>query len=160
MGERLNANLETRLIEKKKADARAMTEAQKLEAVKIDGYAIKYMENPSEAIQLAAINECESAFMWIKTPTEAAQLRAVTRYAWNIEHIENPSEAMKLAAVKSSGYVISTIRNPSPELINVALREQSLINNKERYESWVDVFFKDNAILMKKWLRYGETMRA
>jgi hypothetical protein len=51
------------------------------------------------------------------------------------------------------------IENPPPHLIKIALTQTNLINWPARYEEMVNKLFRNNTLLMKKWLRYGETMR-
>ena len=65
-------------------------EANQLEAVKYDGYTIKYIHNPSEQVQLAAVKH--------------------DGYA--IQYIHNPSEQVMLAAVKQNGNALQYFHNP------------------------------------------------
>ena len=78
---------------------------------------IKYINNPSEAVQLAAVKEkgydtCY-ALEHIKNPSEAVQLAAVKEYGDAIKFIKNPSEAVQLAAVKEDSRAFQYINNPS-----------------------------------------------
>jgi hypothetical protein len=41
------------------------------------GYSIKYMKNPSERVQLAAVKQNAYAIEYIKNPSERVQLAAV-----------------------------------------------------------------------------------
>jgi len=66
-------------------------------------YAIHYIKNPSEEMQLAAVTQdgYANAIHYIKNPSEAVQLAAVTQNGGVIQYIKNPSEAIQLAAVKN-----------------------------------------------------------
>jgi hypothetical protein len=96
----------------------------------------------------------------IVNPSEAVQLAAVNSNAYSFKYIKNPSEAVQLAAVSKVGSTIRYCKNPSNLVLTTALKNQGFVNNEEKYESFIKKYFKDNAILMKKWLRYGETMRS
>jgi len=89
-------------------------EAQ-LEAVKQNGFAIKYIHNPSEEVQLKAVKECGGAIEYIHNPSEAVQLEAVKQDGYAIQYIHNPSEEVQLEAVKEYGLTIKYIHNPSEE---------------------------------------------
>jgi hypothetical protein len=135
-------------------------EEQQLEAVKRDGYLIRHIKNPSEAVQLAAIAENDWAIQFIMNPSEIVQLAAVTQNGYAIQHIENPSEAVQLAAVTKFVDAIEYIENPTQLVIKTILTNPIVIyDNQKYYERLVKEIFKDNTLLMKKWLRYGETMR-
>ena len=62
------------------------------------GCAIKYITNPSEAIQLAAVTHDGHAIQLITNPSEAVQLAAVAQNGYVIQYIDNPSDAIQLAA--------------------------------------------------------------
>ncbi len=89
------------------------SEEVQLAAIKRNVYSIEYINNPSEAIQLAAVKAKGGAIEYIKNPSEAIQLEAVKRDLYAISYIKNPSEAVQLAAVKNSEYAIEYIKNPS-----------------------------------------------
>jgi len=75
--------------------------------------AIQYVENPSEAVQLAAVKEYPNAIRRIKNPTEAVQIAAVRANGDLIQIIDNPSEAVQIAAILQDGDAIRYIENPS-----------------------------------------------
>jgi hypothetical protein len=77
-----------------------------LEAVKQNGMAIKYIKNPSEALQLEAVKS--------GTIYDDNEYRD---YIHPILFIENPSEAVKLEAVKNDERVIKFIKSPSNDVI-------------------------------------------
>ncbi len=114
-----------------------MTEEEQLSYVSRCGGFIRFIENPSEAVQLAAVNKDGSA----------------------IQDIENPHESVQMMAIQKGAWVICSIDCPSPKAIKTALTTQSFINNSYDYDRTVKKIFADNALLMKKWLRYSESMR-
>lgn len=77
-------------------------ERVQLEAVKRDGWVIKYIESPSEAVKLEAVKQD----------------------GWAIQYIVNPSEEVKLMAVKQDGEAIKYIVNPSEEVQLMAKRNK------------------------------------
>ncbi len=70
------------------------------------------------------------------------------------------TEEEQLAAVKQDGRAIRYIDNPSMEVIKIALTNQTLIDDVYTYNNQVKRLFANNALLMNKWLRYGENMRS
>jgi hypothetical protein len=74
--------------------------------------AIKYIKNPSEAVQMAAVNQNGHTIQYIKNPTEAVQMAAVNKNGLTIKHIPNPGEAVQMAAVNKNGLAIGYISNP------------------------------------------------
>jgi hypothetical protein len=74
--------------------------------------AIKYIKNPSEAVQMAAVNQNGHTIQYIKNPTEAVQMTAVNKNGLTIKHIPNPGEAVQMAAVNKNGLAIGYISNP------------------------------------------------
>ena len=101
---------------KEKADdsINSLSEKDQISMVQHKPSNIKYIKDPSEAVQLAAI-ECSwgDVIRYIKNPSEKAQLAAVEKNDWFIKYPKNPSEAVKLAAVKTTGDAIEYIENPS-----------------------------------------------
>ena len=102
-------------------------------AVKHEGLAIRYVQNPSDALQMIAVKQNGKAIRFIKNPSEEAQIAAVKQDGRTIEYIKNPSEAVKMAAVQENGYVIQYINNPSEEVKMAAVKRAGLairyINN-------------------------------
>ena len=50
-----------------------MTEQEQIETVSQNGYAIKYIDNPSEAVQFAAIEKNWRAIWYIENPSKAVK---------------------------------------------------------------------------------------
>ena len=89
------------------------TEAEQLAAVEQNGFAIQYIKNPSEQMQLAAVKQDGWAIRYINIPSEQVQLAAVRQNSWAIRYINSPSEQVQLAAVEHAGQAIQYIDNPS-----------------------------------------------
>lgn len=62
--------------------------------------AIKFIENPSEEMKLAAVKDNPFAIQFVANPTEEMKLIAVKGNPWAIRHIEDPNEEVQLEAVK------------------------------------------------------------
>ena len=103
-------------------DIRNPSNAVQLAAVQQDGYVIKHIMNPSEALQLAAVQQDGWAIQSIENPSEAVKLAAVQEDGYAIRHIKNPSEAVQLAAVQRHGCAIKYIENPSEAVQLAAVR--------------------------------------
>ncbi|WP_164703572.1 DUF4116 domain-containing protein, partial [Aliarcobacter skirrowii] len=54
-----------------------MAKENPLKAVRQNGYAIRYIKNPSEEVQLEAVKRNVNAIEYIKNPSEKVQLEAV-----------------------------------------------------------------------------------
>lgn len=92
------------------------SKAVQIAALKEDGSAIRFIENPSEELQLYAVKSIGGAVQHIENPTEKVQLIAVKNKGLNIKYIKNPSEKVQLAAVKNWGLSIEFIKNPSEDV--------------------------------------------
>jgi hypothetical protein len=93
------------------------------QGVEFDEYAIQYIENPSEKVQLEALKKSYYVLKFIKNPSEQVQLEAVKKNAYAIQYIENPSEQVQLKAVKQNGHVIQHIGNPSEQVQLKAVKQ-------------------------------------
>ncbi len=85
---------------------------------------IRSIRNPSEKIQLAAIEKDPYYIEDIKNPTEKVQIIAIERDPDNIEIIKNPSEKVQLVAVKNKGSSIQFIKNPSEKVQLAAIMQK------------------------------------
>jgi len=89
--------------------------------ISLDNF-IKYIENPSEDVQLASVQKSPTTIAYIKNPSEQVQLAAVQKYGRTIQIITlkgiEPSEKVQLAAVKQDDSSIEFISNPYPSVIN------------------------------------------
>jgi len=107
------------------------SEAVQLAAIRQDGYAIQFIEKPSEALQLAAVHQDGTAIQYIRKPSEAVKLAAVRQTAWAIEGVEDPSEAVQLAAVNSDWHVYSRIEYPTERVMAIVNRH---LNDYDYYD--------------------------
>jgi len=82
---------------------------------------IAQIDNPSEAVQLAAIRRRADNIKYIKNPTELIQLAAIKQQHDTIRRIKDPSlKAQKYAFMKYNGAIIDCIvlkTNISKDLI-------------------------------------------
>lgn len=100
-----------------KAIAKNTTDQQKIDLIDTEGSEFfKYIKNPSEEVQEAAVNDNPTNIQYIKDPSEHLQLIAVGLHAFNIRYIKNPTEEVKEAAVLDNPAVIELIKNPSEQL--------------------------------------------
>jgi hypothetical protein len=101
------------------------SELMQIVAVQNNGRAIRYIKNPSEKVQLAAVNDGGYALQYIDNPSEKVQMAALNKSISAIQYIDNPSEKVQMAAVQIDGFAIQFIENPS-ERVQVA----AVNNNK------------------------------
>jgi hypothetical protein len=90
------------------------TEALQLAAVSQRGMMIQFMkkQNPSKAVQMAAVSNDPDAIMQIVNPAPDVQVLAVRKDPFVIGYITDPDPLTQLAAVKQNPYLISRIDNP------------------------------------------------
>ncbi len=86
-------------------------EQEQYKAVKYNGFVIKTIKNPSEALQILAVRDEYDAIKYIKNPSEKVQLAAINNRAMAIQHIKNPSEKAQIAAIRQLPSVIKYIKN-------------------------------------------------
>ena len=114
----------------KAQDVNNLDEEVQIELVKDDANNIKRIKNPSEAVQLAAVQKQGHSIEYIInkgiTPSETVQLAAVKQTGYAIEHIDNPSEAVQLAAIERNGLAIEYIDNPSEQVQLAAVEQNSI----------------------------------
>lgn len=82
------------------------SEEEKFEAVKINPSSIRWIDDPSEELQLLAVRQDFTTISDIAFPTEAAQLAAVEQWGYAIQYCKNPSKAVQLAAAKQDSMVL------------------------------------------------------
>ena len=87
-----------------------MTEQEQIEWVKRFPLKLNRIENPSEAVQLAAVQSDGWAISYIENPSEASQLAAVQQDGTAIEWIKNPTDEVQLAAVQQEFSRLEVIR--------------------------------------------------
>lgn len=87
-----------------------------LTAVGMNGYCIQDIKNPSEEVQLSAVTENGISIKFIENPSEKVQLQAIADNINSFNYIENPTENVKMAALANNPWLIDKIQNPSEEL--------------------------------------------
>lgn len=138
------------------------SEAEQLEAVKKNGYAIWNIPNPSKAVQLAAVENKPTALSAIKNGVhfdEEAIKLAISKNGFVISDLENPSEELQLIAVNDHPHTITSIKHPTDNVIAASLTDPRNFLHEQTYASFVfnvKKLFSDNELVRNKWLRYGK----
>ncbi len=82
--------------------------------MKIDGTKIRYIDSPSEAVQMRAIMCTKNAFLFIQYPSKNMIMYAISLYPDLLEFVEEQDKSLQLAALMSGGLTIYRyIKNPS-----------------------------------------------
>ena len=76
-----------------------------------DGYVIKYIKNPSEAVQLAAVEYEGLTLDYIENPTENVQFQAIEYDPWNLACIKNPLPDVVIKAIESDVEILDSIED-------------------------------------------------
>jgi hypothetical protein len=126
------------------------------------------IENPSPRVRLAAIEHKYWLTDLIKKPTEHEQMvcldgvvREYDKGTVSYVYIDEDDYAVN-AIWDDTGEVITLFEDPTANVIKRLLTEPMFINAAPRfhiYDDFVKEHFKDNTVLMNKWLRYGKNMR-
>lgn len=70
------------------------------------------------------------------------------------------SPEFQLTSVQRNGRSIIYIQNPTKEALNYALTNPIFIKFwSETYDKFITELFKDNSLLINKWLRYAKNIR-
>ena len=94
------------------------------EVVKRNPLLIELMPDPTEEIQLIAIEtSLGRAIENIKNPTKKVQLEAVKIDGKHIQYIKNPSYEVQEEAIKQNGWAIVYIKEPPLELMRIAVKQ-------------------------------------
>ena len=80
------------------------------------GKLIQFIDNPSQEIQLAAVEKWSYSIQYIQNPSQEVQLAAVKKWSFSIQYIKNPSEKVQLVAVKKDSRVIRHIKKPTEKV--------------------------------------------
>ncbi len=125
------------------------TERIQLIAVNQYGRSLRLIKNPSLAVQLAAVRKDGTAIQFVDNPSEELQLEAVKQNGGAIKYLNSPSQAVQLAAVRQKGYVIVAIENPSEKVQIAAVTQDeyaiySIDNPSEKVKAaWEKAFNKN-----------------
>ena len=130
-----------------------------LEQVTHNGFYIRNIENPSEELQLAAVNFNPMAIKYIKSPTEKVCLEAVSHNGKTLKYVRNQTVELCKAAVKEDRRALYYVKKEclTEEFYRYALKVsgewQSVICDfmpyeycekiwKEMWEEETDDYFK------------------
>lgn len=103
-----------------------------LKAIEDDGNLIRFVNEPSQALMLAAVNSYATSIRYIKNPPEKIQLVSVKWEPQNIQFIDNPTEKIQLFAVRNQPQTIGKIKNPAENVCLMAVKTvASLISQIE-----------------------------
>ena len=105
------------------------SEAVQLEAVKQKAFTTEYIDDSTETAQLEAVKTCGGLIKYIKNPSESVQLEAVKQDSFTIKHIKTPTETVQLEAVKKCEYAIEYIANPSEAVQIEAVKKHFVRQN-------------------------------
>lgn len=84
-----------------------------IDLVSYDSFLIRFIDRPSEDVQLAAVTHYPKSIAWISNPSREVQMRAVRGNILAIQGISSPHEDAQLYAVMENWTAIQYIREPS-----------------------------------------------
>ena len=115
---------------------------------------IKYIKDPGEDVQLAAVLSSYKAIKYIENPSEDVQLISVRQQGIVIKRIKNPTLKVQEEAVKNNSESIRFIKNPGFDIQSLAfssshqrIREE-MINSPVRFNMQEFFLEKENHLLL------------
>lgn len=88
------------------------------------GEYIKEIENPSEKLQLIAVEDSGLYLQYIKNPTRKVIIAALEDDGHALKYVKNPDIGMQLAAVRTNGMALQYIKDPDNRVANAAISER------------------------------------
>ena len=88
-----------------------LSDKEKMERIKHNGYDLRYVNanNRTEEMCLEAVRNNGCALAYIQNPTEEMCLEAVRNNGYALQYINNQTEEMCLEAVKQNGYALEDV---------------------------------------------------
>src|SRR5574343_535453 len=116
----------------------------------------------TEEYKISAVTNRPASIKSIENPSEAVQMAAIQKNIYVLDYIQNPTyNVVKYAVTKDCG--VASIIDPkflTPDLIKQVLTDTRwTIFEVDTYNKLVQNIFKGNNLLINKWIRYGEKMR-
>lgn len=126
---------------------------------------IEDIDNPSEELQLAAIQIHGTNIVYIKNPTEKVKLTAVKRDGNSIKYIENPNEELQVIAIQQDPELIQYIENPTENvqtyiINNTPHLSEKIKNPSEKIVQYIDRFkdINENVNRIKKLIQLTKNL--
>jgi hypothetical protein len=136
------------------------SEEIQLEAVRQDGFAIKYLKgkNPSEKVQMEAVKQEPRAIGHIKNPSEGIQMEALKKDRFSMNFITNPSEKVQIEFFKSPDFKpneVKWVQNPSDKALMDALKNDFMVsryikNPSKKIKDFIEDLIKNKQYDSKK----------
>jgi len=82
-----------------------------LEAVKQDGYALRYVKDQTEEICIEAVKQYGNALQFVKDQTEEICLEAVKQYGNALQYVKDQTEEICIEAVKQYRYALQYVNS-------------------------------------------------
>lgn len=92
-----------------------------LQQVKAFGEDIKYIDNPTEEMQIEAVTQNALNIKYINNPTEKVQFLSIEEDINNISLIQNPKESVQIFVVSKNTDLFFKINNPSDNVVRMTI---------------------------------------
>lgn len=115
-------------------------------------------------IETAEDDEYDAYIDRFHNMSEDEMLRSVEEDPDTIMYMSNAPKHVQLAAVNKDGAAIMNFiydldLDKDKDVIYAAFTNPKFIHQKRAYEDTIKDLYADNALLMNKWLRYGQNIR-
>jgi hypothetical protein len=95
-----------------------------LRACQLNGFALKYVKNQTEMINLQAVRQNGHALQFVKEQTEEINLRACKSDGCALQYVKEKKESICLLAVSRSGYALQFVEDQTEEICLAAVKRE------------------------------------
>ena len=101
-----------------------------LKKVKKNPNYIKFINNPSEELQIQAVKEIGYTIKYISDPSLEIQRKAIIQNPYAIEYFEEPCEEIQLLAINIAPKCYKCIKNPTEKVKELFKEKMIMLNIK------------------------------
>ncbi len=100
------------------------TQTQELcmEAIKQNGYVLRYVRNQTQELCMEAVKQNGCALQYVHNQTPEICMEAVKQNGYALQYIHNQTQELCMEAVKQNGCALRYVINQTPEICLAALR--------------------------------------
>jgi hypothetical protein len=108
-----------------------------IEAVKLNGYALRFVHHQTEAICMEAVKKAYDALRYVRNQTEAICIESVKQCGYELVHVHNQTEAICIEAVKNCGSALVYVKNQTEAICTEAVRQygSALVNVRNKTDA-------------------------
>jgi hypothetical protein len=94
-----------------------------IELVNNDAYALRYVQNQTHEICMAAVQQDGSLLQWVENQSLEICMAAVQQYGLALQYVHNQTPEICMAAVQKDGNALQCVENQTLEICMAAVHE-------------------------------------